>query len=540
MRRIADGQGQDLLLIDTGDRIEGNGLYDASNPKGKYTFDIFKRQDIDVICSGNHELYKQNSSQNEYDTTVPDSKGRYLASNLDIKDSQTGEWKPLAQRFRKFTAKRTGIRITAFGFMYNFQGNADNTYVRPVEDAIKETWFQDAIRDQDTDLFLVIGHVPTDTEEYQAIFKAIREVQWDAPIQFFAGHFHVRDFKRYDKLATAIESGRYMETIGFLSMDRISAPRNGTGTVKGDFTVNRRYIDNNLYSMHHHTKLNASTFPTSLGKNVSAQIASARKELNLDHRHGCAPQDLWVDRVGIDDEASIFKWLGEQVLPDQFTGKKNPTKPKMVFTNTGAMRFDVFKGPFTIDSTFLVSPFTSSFRYIADVDIRVARKLLNTLNNNGEYLAALDSRLDSSTLLPPGHLARKRKAALLQQLSGNSNDHQQQPLLTAQDEPLTPGYTTIDDAGSDGDDTLHSPIPFVPVPNCIQSLVDFPAVPADADIETVDVVYNEFVEPWMILAFQFLGVEYGKSDTRSFADGESMTDVIADWVEGHWPCDDVD
>jgi hypothetical protein len=35
--------------------------------------------------------------------------------------------------------------------------------------------------------------------------------------------------------------------------------------------------------------------------------------------------------------------------------------------NTGAMRFDIFKGPFTEDSAFIVSPFTSTFRYVKDV-----------------------------------------------------------------------------------------------------------------------------------------------------------------------------
>jgi len=56
MREKAEANGQDLLVVDSGDRIHGNGLYDASNPKGKYTDNIFKEQHIDVICAGNHEL----------------------------------------------------------------------------------------------------------------------------------------------------------------------------------------------------------------------------------------------------------------------------------------------------------------------------------------------------------------------------------------------------------------------------------------------------------------------------------------------------
>jgi hypothetical protein len=33
MRRRAAARGVDLLLVDTSDRVEGNGLYDASRPK---------------------------------------------------------------------------------------------------------------------------------------------------------------------------------------------------------------------------------------------------------------------------------------------------------------------------------------------------------------------------------------------------------------------------------------------------------------------------------------------------------------------------
>ena len=55
MREKIEGAGDDLLLIDSGDRVEGNGLYDASHPQGNFTRDIFQQQDIDVVCVGNHE-----------------------------------------------------------------------------------------------------------------------------------------------------------------------------------------------------------------------------------------------------------------------------------------------------------------------------------------------------------------------------------------------------------------------------------------------------------------------------------------------------
>lgn len=533
MQDLADAEGFDLLLVDTGDRIEGNGLYDASEPKGKYTFDIFKHQGIDIICSGNHELYKANSSENERNYTVPSFKESYLASNLDIVNPETGDFEPLAPRVRKFTTKNLGVRITAFGFLYNFQGNANNTIVRPVEDAIKEQWFQDAIRDRETDLFVVAGHVAADSEEYKAIFTAIRQQRWYVPIQFFAGHTHIRDFKRYDKMATAIESGRYMETIGFLSIDGLDAGgKRDVSAAKSTPTVKRRYIDNNLFSLYHHSQTNETTFPTELGQNVTSQIASARKHLDLDHRHGCAPKDLWIDRVDIESDDSLFKWLGNEVLPDALHEGKNSATSRLMLTNTGAMRFDIFKGPFTIDSTYLVSPFTSGFRSIRDVDYRLAQKLLGVLNNQAPMLMDMDPRLDPNLLVPPEHISKRMHMA----------NQWEEPLIVARQEQkmledgpqLTAGYTTKDDDGDDGDDTLHSPIPFSKVPNCIQSEVDFPDNPAD--VARVDLVYNEFIESWIILALQFLGAEYHQEDTAPFAEGRSMTEVIAQWAEQHWPC----
>ena len=55
MREKIERDGNDLLLVDSGDRVEGNGLYDASDPQGNYTRQIFQQQDFDVLCVGNHE-----------------------------------------------------------------------------------------------------------------------------------------------------------------------------------------------------------------------------------------------------------------------------------------------------------------------------------------------------------------------------------------------------------------------------------------------------------------------------------------------------
>ena len=133
MREKALAQGNDLLIIDTGDRVEGNGLYDASEPKGAYISDILRQQQIDLMSAGNHELYKQNTSETEFLTTVPNFRDSYLASNIDIVHPISGELVPLAPRLKKFTTHKHAIRIFAFVFLFYFSKNYNNTFFNTVE-----------------------------------------------------------------------------------------------------------------------------------------------------------------------------------------------------------------------------------------------------------------------------------------------------------------------------------------------------------------------------------------------------------------------
>ena len=545
MQSRADKDGSDILLIDTGDRVEGNGLYDGSDPKGEYYFDVLEKQKIDLICSGNHELYLANASNNEFYKTVPAFKENYVASNLDIYNPETGKLEPLAPRFRKFATKNQGIRILAFGFLFDFTGNANNTVVTPVETTVKQDWFQQAIRDRDVDLIVVFGHVAIRSKEYDAIFKEIRSEQWDTPIAFLGGHTHIRDFKTYDKKAAALESGRYFETIGFLSIEGLSTPKDKDRVSVASPKFSRRYIDNNLFSLHHHTDLNNRTFSTEAGRNISKAIHKARNKLKLDHRRGCAPQTFYVNRAPYPSNTSIFTWLEDAVLPTQLgkDARIEAGKLALAVTNTGAMRFDILKGAFTRDTELLVSPFTSGFHYVADVPWSAASRVLPLLNNEGPVLADMQRAGFGAWLLaPPEQMSGRAGLApvlppVLPAGVAGAAAGAQRPLRAAGRDnggpaiSLTPGYTTTDDAGADGDDTLHARVAFYDVPNCIQAAVGFAA---GEPPETVDLVYNEFVEPWVLLAMKYLGVEVGEGDVRPWLEGRSFTEVIRSWVEENW------
>ena len=51
-----------------------------------------------------------------------------------------------------------------------------------------------------------------------AVFNAIRAVHPYTPIFIFGGHTHIRDCNQLDTRSMSIESGRYMETVGWMSM----------------------------------------------------------------------------------------------------------------------------------------------------------------------------------------------------------------------------------------------------------------------------------------------------------------------------------
>lgn len=531
MRKRADEDGVDLLLVDTGDRVEGNGLYDASSPKGKYYYDIYREQDVDIICTGNHELYIASTADGEHLYTVPNFKQNYIASNLDYIDPKSGEVMPMAQRYRKFQTKNQKLDVVAFGFLFDFTGNANNTIVQPVRETVREKWFQDAIQEE-TDVFVVIGHVGVQMPEFKTIFRAIRKQNPLTPILFFGGHVHIRDATAYDERSFAVASGRYFETIGWMSVDG-ELERTALSEDAG-FSFHRRYIDNNLLGLHHHTGLDATTFSTDHGRNVSAMITKARSELDLDYAFGCAPKTLWMSRSPYPGDDSIYSWLEKEVLPDVVANPDRADVPRLAILNTGAIRFDIFKGAFTRDTTFIVSPFLSVLTYIPDVPYHQARQVLDLLNNAGKIMesAPMDNRFMA---IPEQLVIHESIVHEAPESDGNMDASQQKPLGDSADRRprplLTEGYTTRDAIGDDGDDTVHKPVNFYVVPNCVQAEVGFPE---EGEPETVDLVFLDFITPWILMALRVVGGEYSEEDVQLYAEG-TFTDMMANWIGENWP-----
>lgn len=78
------------------------------------------------------------------------------------------------------------------------------------------------------DLFALIGHnpvkhgIPDAESSFPLLIKALREIRPDIPAQRFGGHTHRRDFHIYDEMSSALESGKYCDTVGCVSLDGIN------------------------------------------------------------------------------------------------------------------------------------------------------------------------------------------------------------------------------------------------------------------------------------------------------------------------------
>jgi hypothetical protein len=171
--------------------------------------------------------------------------------------------------------------ILAFGVLFDFTGNDKFVSTcQPVNQLINEPWFQTVLREEtyDVDVVVVAGHTPLRNStgfEYDLVLSAIRAHLPTTPVQFFGGHSHIRDFRKYDNLAHGIESGRYLETLGWVNMDL------------DPFHVGRRYIDNNLGGYRFHAEIkDEDEFATDEGKVITEDIRKKVIVLLLlaDHR----------------------------------------------------------------------------------------------------------------------------------------------------------------------------------------------------------------------------------------------------------------
>jgi hypothetical protein len=79
---------------------------------------------------------------------------------------------------------------------------------------------------------------------------------------------------------------------------------------------------------------------------------------------------------------------------------------------------------------------------------------------------------------------------------------------------VTPGYTTSDDFGTDGDDTVHAKIPSYNQPNDLQANASFAT--DGSTPTTVDLIFLDFIAPNVLSALNQTGLVYKTSDVQYY------------------------
>ncbi|KAJ7194563.1 Metallo-dependent phosphatase-like protein [Mycena pura] len=513
MKELAEEKDVDLLLVDSGDLHDGTGLSDGFPPGGvdaRDSNEFFRQIPYDVLAIGNHELYTYANTFDMHMNFARHFEGRYLSSNVNITVFDANNQSisiPVGSRFRKFTTRK-GRSVTAFGVLFDFTTNDVNTTVQRVEDMVQEQWFKNAIVEE-PDLFLLVGHMPLPGSGWSLVFDAIRKVHPMTPVLIFGGHLHVRDCLQLDGRSMSLASGRYMETLGWMSVDL-----NDGGS--GDLAFSRRYLDANLVTYQYHTNRTEEEFSTEEGQNITNGLLELEERFGLTYQYGTAPQDYTMTRAPYPSNDSILTMTVEEAVPAVLAMNTSRTGiPFLLIISSGSQRFDIFKGPFTENDQWTVSPFINEYHFIPDVPFAVATKVLPALNRDGA---------DQLWRGEEGKVSRQARIWRLEcdvergyrdWLEDMHRLYYARPAAADTDGVLTLGYVTSDTCPGAGDDVPHTPLPAYPIPEFIASRA--PDVPATRPI--VDLVFVDFIEAQVIRTLNAAQAAqvYSSADTRVYS-----------------------
>lgn len=543
----------DLLLIDSGDRHDGNGLSDLTNIKGELSSKIFMMLDYDLITIGNHELYNEEISKFEYENLVPRYGDHFISTNVQYKNDND-DWVIFGNNtHRYFETKINKFKILSFSFLFDFKMNNKRVNVIPINKIINQEWFINLVNDYsnnyEIDSIIIFGHLPVsnDWNELKILHNFLRSYFPNIYIQYFGGHSHIRDFSIYDNLSTGLQSGRYCETAGFLSIDELPNKNieiNDSNNYISN-NIHRKYIDFNLHSFMYHTNHTIlDNFNTEKGLFVSKELSKYSNDLKLDESYGNVPHNYYISAANYqnNDENSLLKFLEDEILiqlkPKSCNNNSkiiegSNDNDRIILINTGGIRYDLYKGEFNKNSLFTVSPFQNMWRILPSIPTNIAIKLQKILNN-GDFIInnqrlknshqlAIESKYNNNNndnsnnksddinehefnddndnavfTVSTNNIYRHNK-------NTNKNNDNNNLQFDNNDEdyrlPLSYGYTTIDDYGIHGDDTIHKKLHSFWVPNVIQSH-EFASKDSEKPSEFTDVIYYDFIEPFILNALK--------------------------------------
>ena len=101
-------------------------------------------------------------------------------------------------------------------------------------------------------------------------------------------------------------------------------------------------------------------------------------------RRSLATLSTSIHRVPATANNSILSLFATAMSYSLTVNNSRASIPHVMIANSGALRFNVYAGPFTKNDQITASPFTNDFVYIPNVTLSVATQVLPTMNDAGK------------------------------------------------------------------------------------------------------------------------------------------------------------
>ena len=273
-------------------------------------------------------------------------------------------------------------------------------------------------------------------------------------------------------------------------------------------------------------------------------MAEYARSFDLQRIFGWAPHSYFLNRYPTSHPASLINLYATKVFNSVLSPpperRQTSVMPVFLF-NTGAARFDIFKGALTKDDQLAVVPFENAMWYLRDLKRELVDEVLEFLNRRGEpeYTSSRSSMAEQdayNAMLLADSLqlsATRRAQARAFALATPQNDQSHLDAARARAK-LTYGYVTSDTCGpTPGDDTPHRPLPVFDIPDFVLSTRPEGSLSEAED--AVDLVFYEFIAPLVIDAINSLQShrKYGKEDVGLYSHLRA-NELLGEYAKKAW------
>jgi len=379
-----DQSSKDLWLFNNGDILHGTGL--AMDGNATNLLPIVNALPWDAMTMGRQEATYSDVLRDVNETILPQH--NYITSNVLWTETK----QPYGQRYGLL--RGTNSTLLVLGFLYDGVRSSETIQVLPIEQVVREKWFQDVLRptaeENQYDAIVVMAHMDIDSPLIHVLHQEIRLlVDPQMPIQFLAGRSHKRAFAnsiQKDHYVHKLEAGGLFDTIGWVSMPKFETakqfqPRGG-GAKKLETVFVQEFLNTSQAVLHSILGLgDDEELRTEEGSSLSEHIHATRESLGLNQIVACPGHD-YLRNVSIHQSNSLWKLWRDHVVRTEIFEKD---EDRVMFVSKSTFRYDL-KGSgkhdaMTLDDVVAIAPYMEKVVYVGDVDDWMVRRMNTSLNS---------------------------------------------------------------------------------------------------------------------------------------------------------------